>query len=180
MPPFVFDIATTQVAGNKIAHAHRIGSEIMPGWLARKDGTPLMEQQTAPAPGTYFMLPFGGLRENGGHKGYGFAVIVDIMAGILSGNGPGFAALDKYSHFFMAFNIEAFVDPGEFKDDMDRLLEKLVNTRPAPGHERVLYAGLPESEEYEARLQDGIPYHREVVDWYNSVSAELELGYRLP
>ena len=43
MPPFVFDIATTQVAGNKIAHAHRIGSEIMPGWLARKDGTPLME-----------------------------------------------------------------------------------------------------------------------------------------
>ena len=80
----------------------------------------------------------------------------------------------------MAFKIDSFVDVGDFKADMDRLLEKLANTKPAPGHDRVMYAGLPEHEETEVRRRDGIPYHREVVDWYNSMSSELSLGVSLP
>jgi len=180
MPPFVFDVATTQVAANKLGLARRIGSKVEPGWIANLDGSPIMEATDVPDNGTYRMLPFGGTRENGGHKGYGFAVIADIMSGILSGNGPGFIADRDYSFFVMAFNIDAFVDVDEFKDDMDKLLKKLANTTPAPGHDRVYYAGLPEHEETIERKKTGIPYHKEVVDWYNSMSNELNLGIQMP
>ena len=139
-----------------------------------------MEAVDAPEFGTFKMLPFGGTRENGGHKGFGFAAIADIMSGILSGNGPGFIADRSYSFFVMAFNVDAFLDVGDFKADMDRLLEKIANTTPAPGHDRVMYAGLPEYEETLQRKENGIPYHREVVDWFNNMSPELELGISFP
>jgi L-2-hydroxycarboxylate dehydrogenase (NAD+) len=180
MPPFVFDVATTQVAANKLALTRRIGSKIEPGWIANLDGSPIMEAVDVPENGSFQMLPFGGTRENGGHKGYGFAAIADIMSGILSGNGPGFIADKDYAFFVMAFNVEAFLDVGEFKADMDKLLTKLANTTPAPGHDRVYYAGLPEHEETEIRKRDGIPYHKEVVDWFNSMSSELDLGISMP
>ena len=91
-PPFVFDVATTQVAANKIMLTRRIGSELEPGWITDLDGQPIIERVHAPDYGKFFMPSFGGTRENGSHKGYGFAMIADIMSGILSGNGPGFMA----------------------------------------------------------------------------------------
>ena len=180
MPPFLLDMATTQVAGNKLDLTRRIGSQIAPGWITKPDGTPVEEPVDPPEDGDYFMLPFGGTRESGGHKGYGVAMIVDIMSGVLSGNGPGYVANNRYSQFVMAFNIEAFMDTDEFKNEMDDLLQTLADTPPAPGHDRVLYAGLWEAEEMERRRANGIPYHREVVDWFNGINAELDLGFELP
>jgi len=181
MPPFVFDIATTQVAANKLMLTRRIGSQLEPGWITDLEGNPIMEPVDSPNYGGFLMLPFGGTRENGGHKGYGFATIVDIMAGILSGNGPGFLAGGaKNAQFVMAIKIEAFLDAMEFKKDMDVLLGRLANMKPAEGHDRVYYAGLIEHEETEKRKRDGIPYHREVVEWYNKTAEELSLSYSLP
>ena len=180
MPPFVLDMATSQVAGNKLDLTRRIGSQLAPGWITKPDGTPIDEPVDVPEPGDFFMLPFGGTRERGGHKGYGIAVIVDIMSGILSGNRAGYFANDRYSQFVMAFNVEAFMDVDQFKDDMDEWMETLANTPPAPGHDRVLYAGLWEAEEEERRRANGIPYHREVIDWFNGISGELDLEFQLP
>lgn len=181
MPPFVFDVATTQVAANKLMLTRRIGSQLEPGWITGLDGSPIMEPVDSPEYGGFFMLPFGGTRENGGHKGYGFATIVDIMSGILSGNGPGFlAGGGKHSQFVMAIKIDLFLDAVDFKADMDKLLERLSTMKPASGHERVYYAGLIEHEETEKRARDGIPYHREVVEWFNSAANDLELNFSLP
>ena len=180
-PPFVFDIATTQIAANKIMLTHRIGSKLEPGWITDLNGEPITERVDAPGYGKFFMPPFGGTRENGSHKGYGFAMIADIMSGILTGNGPGFLAGGvELSQFVMAFKIDAFVDIGAFKRDMDALIDKIVNMKPASGHERVYYAGLIEHEEAQKRRAEGIPYHREVVDWFNGASAGLDLSLRWP
>ncbi|MEX0762790.1 MAG: Ldh family oxidoreductase [Dehalococcoidia bacterium] len=184
-PHFIFDAATTQVAGNKIRLLQRMNVPIAPGWLANDDGSPILEE--APVPDDdirgenrhWYMLPFGGTRENGSHKGYGFACIVDIMCCTLSGTGPGFIS-NKSGHYFAAYSIDAFTDVDTFKDDMDAFLGGLAATKPAPGHERVFYPGLPEHEEYQKRSTKGIPYHPEVVDWFNSISAELELDLQLP
>lgn len=176
-PPFLFDVATTQIANNKIGLARRLGIELEPGWITGTDGTPLMEP--VQVPDKYFMLPFGGTRENGSHKGYGFAAVVDIMCCTLSGVGPGFIS-KKGGHFFAAFRIDAFTDPEQFKDHMDEFLEGLAHTKPAPGHERVLYPGLSEGEETVRRNRDGIPYHREVVEWFQSISAELGIRAQVP
>ena len=181
LPPFVFDVATTQVAANKLGLTRRIGSKLEPGWICDLDGAPIMAAVDSPEYGKFHMLPFGGTRENGSHKGYGFAAVADIMSGMLSGNGPGFLAGGaKTSQFVMAFKIDAFTDLTQFKDDMDALLKKLSDMKPAPGHERVYYAGLIEHEEAERRRVHGIPYHREVVDWFNGAAAQLALNLRWP
>jgi LDH2 family malate/lactate/ureidoglycolate dehydrogenase len=179
--PFVFDIATTQVAGNKLRLAERIGAPMDPAWITDPDGTPIMEE--SPLPADYHMLPFGGTREQGSHKGYGFAAMSEIMAPILSGMGPGFLMPTSprtiMGHYVQAIKIDGFIDPEQFKDDMDNFLGGLRNAKPAPGHDRVVYAGLPEAEEVELRLKEGIPYHREVIEWFESIKAELGLGFDL-
>jgi len=180
MPPFVFDVATTQVAGNKLRLADRVGAMLEPGWITRPDGDPIMEETNLPPRGQYHMLPVGGTREQGSHKGYGLAAIADIMAETLSGNGPGFLNPGTMGHFVSAYKIDAFTDAEAFKDNMDAFLEGLANTPPAPGHERVYYAGLPEHEETQKRLAEGIPYHREVIQWFLATRDELDLEFELP
>jgi LDH2 family malate/lactate/ureidoglycolate dehydrogenase len=55
----------------------------------------------------------------------------------------------------------------------------LANAPPAPGHDRVFYAGLPEHEEEIDRRANGIPYHPEVIDWFKHITAELGIEVRL-
>ena len=174
MPPFVLDIGTTQVAQNKMRLAERVGAKIAPGWIADEHGTPVMEEVDLPE--RYALLPLGATRELGSHKGYGLGTIVEIMGSVLSGLGPGFTAGAPGFHL-MAFRIDAFIDLSQFKVQMDELLEGLANTPPAPGHERVVYAGLLEAEEVERRLAGGIPYHREVIDWFRTTAAEMKLDF---
>lgn len=181
MPPFVFDVATTQVAANKLGLTRRNGSKLEPGWICGLDGQPIMNSVETPEFGQFHMLPFGGTRENGSHKGYGFALIAEIMSGILSGNGPGvFTGGVETSQFVMAIKIDAFLDVADFKRDLNKLLKHLSDMKPAPGHERVYYAGLIEHEETIERKEKGIPYHKEVVSWFNGVSEELGLDVTWP
>jgi LDH2 family malate/lactate/ureidoglycolate dehydrogenase len=145
--------------------------------VAGPDGT-VIDKETDGIPDEYFMLPFGGTRENGSHKGYAFAAVVDVMTGQLSGAGPGFIQ-QKTAHYFQAWKIDAFMDTEKFKDDMDDFLEGLANTKPAPGQERVFYPGLSEFEETNKRKAEGIPYHREVIEWFGTAAAELGLDLDL-
>lgn len=168
--PFVFDASMSSVAGNKIRIARRLGAKVAPGWIAQPDGTPIMKETEVPD--DFLMLPVGGTREIGSHKGYSLAVIVDILSGVLSGTGPGFLHVREVSHHFTAWRIDAFRDVAEFKADMDAFLRGLRECPPAPGAERVLYAGLPESETLADRRQRGIPYHPDVIDWFRRTCAE--------
>ena len=172
MPPFVFDIGTSQVAANKIRLAKRVGARIAPGWVARMDGTPVMEE--IDVPDEFYLLPLGGTRELGSHKGYGLGSVVDILANTLTGIGPGFLS-QKTGYHMQAIRIDAFSDVDDFKRDMDDFLRGLSETRPAPGHERVVYPGLLEAEEERERRETGIPYHAEVIDWFREI--EVELGF---
>jgi LDH2 family malate/lactate/ureidoglycolate dehydrogenase len=56
------------------------------------------------------------------------------------------------------------------------MLETLRTATPAPGHERVLYPGLSEHEEMAARRATGIPLHKEVIQWFAGVTAEMGLS----
>ena len=63
----------------------------------------------------------------------------------------------------------------EFKETMDDFLQTLKSTRPAPGHERVLVPGQLEAEATAERTADGIPLHKEVVEWFRGTCAELSI-----
>ena len=181
-PPFVFDAATSTVAGNKIGIARRLGIMMEPGWLADKEGNPLMEEvdpADREAQG-YSLLPLGSTRELGSHKGYGLSCVVDILAGVLTGVGYGAVpGRPNFGHYVAAYSIEAFMDTAQFKRTMDEFLHMLRTTRPAKGHDRVLYPGLPEAESETERAADGIPFHREVVDWCRDICSDLSIPYVL-
>jgi LDH2 family malate/lactate/ureidoglycolate dehydrogenase len=176
-PPFLFDAATSSIAANKVRLAARVGSNLLPGWVTDKEGNPIMTETPPAAVRTdYLLLPLGATRELGSHKGYGLALVVEILATMLSGTLPfGLDHSTGYKHGFAAYNIAAFTDVDVFKANMDALLTWLRETRPAPGHERVLYPGLLEHEEEAERRAHGIPLHKEVIQWFAQLTGDLGL-----
>ena len=183
-PMFLFDAAMTAIAGNKVGLALRLGQPMQAGWVAHDDGTPDMDggqvvQQFA-AQTKRMQLPVGGTRELGSHKGYSLSTVVEILCGHLS-FAPGFGALDlmRRGHFVAAYSIDAFGPADEFKDSMDSMLRLLRETKPMPGHDRVLYAGMPESETEAERLETGVPLHPEVIDWFRGICGEFEIPFEL-
>jgi L-2-hydroxycarboxylate dehydrogenase (NAD+) len=178
-PPVLFDAATSQIAFNKLTLAARVGSKLLPGWITDENGTPIMEEVAPPSGGRFYIPPMGGTRENGSHKGYGFSLMVEVLAALLSGSVPNMLDAtpfeSRFKNYFAAYNIAAFTDVDQFKDTMDEMLKKLRETRPAPGHARVLYPGLSEHEEERDRRANGIPLHREVVQWFDDIAGELSV-----
>ena len=180
--PFLFDAATCSVAMNKIFLARRLGSNVEPGWICDAQGEPIMKAMPTPENNEdFYLLPLGGTREQGSHKGYGFAMITEIMGSLLAGSIPSMLAggAEEKSiskHHFAAYNIEAFTDLDTFKDNMDRMLKMIRETKPASGHERVLYPGMLEHEEILERKAQGIPLHKEVVEWFGNMTNELEIS----
>ena len=104
-------------------------------------------------------------------------LMVEVLGAFLSGSVPGMFDTEYfesgYKHYFAAYNIEAFTDVDEFKAKMDRMLQMLRETKPAVGQERVLYPGLAESEDETDRRANGVPLHKEVMEWFDSMVGEL-------
>jgi LDH2 family malate/lactate/ureidoglycolate dehydrogenase len=172
--PMLFDVATSAIAGNKIRLAIRVGSPLLPGWVTDRDGTPIMEEKPVFDRDEYYNAPLGGTREQGSHKGYGFALMAEVLSTVLAGAMPNLLVPGSGSkNHFAAYNIEAFTDPEQFKDTMDTLLRTLRTAKPAPGHERVLYPGLSEAEEIQHRRAHGIPLHKEVMAWFAECTKEM-------
>ena len=176
-PPFIFDASMSSVAENKIELLRRLGGLVAPGWISGPDGVPIMEE--GPIPTNFLMLPLGGTREIGSHKGFGLAMMVEILCSALSGTGAGPHRRRGVSHYFMAYDIGSFADVEQFKLDMDEYLTSLLGCKSASGESRVIYPGISEHETEIDRLANGIPYHPEVIEWFKSTSAELGLTHRL-
>lgn len=175
--PFIFDGSMSSLAGNKIRLLQRVGGKVAPGWVAGPDGAPIMEE--APVPEGFMMLPLGGTREIGSHKGYGLAMMVEVLTTLLAGTGAAPERRTDYAHTFIALDIEAFCDRATFDADMDEYLKRLRQCTPAPGETRVVYPGLPEHEEEADRAANGIPYHSEVIDWFRDTCREMQVAHRL-
>jgi L-2-hydroxycarboxylate dehydrogenase (NAD+) len=127
-------------------------------------------------------LPLGGLgKEFGGHKGYGLAVMVDILCAVLCGAPFGQGVFDtaessaRVSHFFGAIKISCFRDPQEFRQDMDTLLWELRECPPAEGEERVYFAGLPEFEKEQECERIGVPLLKKTYASLCKIGEEFKL-----
>ncbi|MGB5758459.1 MAG: Ldh family oxidoreductase [Acidimicrobiales bacterium] len=169
---FVFDASMSSVAGNKIRIAQRLGANVLPGWISDGAGNPIMTETAVPE--TWWMLPTGGVRDGGSHKGYSLAMMVDVLCGVLGGDPPGFIRPSgDVSHHFMAYRIDAFCDRDEFSDHMETFLTGLIETPPAAEGDRVVYAGLVAHETERDRRENGIPYHPDVVRYFRDLASEV-------
>ncbi len=174
-PPFVIDMATTTVANGKLEVLQRKGMDAPLGWAQDKDGNPTTDAYALKKGGS--MLPLGGDREHGGHKGYCLGAMVDIFSAVLSGAnyGPWVPPFVSFleppanpvgkgiGHFLGAIRVDAFRPAFEFKKEMDNWIDTFRNAEPAAGQEKVLIPGDPERELTIERLKNGIPVHEQVV-----------------
>jgi LDH2 family malate/lactate/ureidoglycolate dehydrogenase len=176
--PFVLDMATTTAAAGKLELAARLEKSIPIGWAldekAEATEDPRVAQQARR------LLPLGGSRDNGSHKGYGLAVLVEILCGVLTGTVTALNTdQDPRGHFFGAIRVDAFRPVAEFKKDMDRLIRELKSTPPIEGQRRVYVAGEIEFETAEERAERGIPLLPSVLKGLREVSEQLGLPYNL-
>lgn len=139
--PVVLDIAMSVVAGGKVRHAAKTGTQIPHGWVVDAQGNDTSRPQDFPAGGALLAL---------GHKGYGLAVVGEVLGGVLAGASilggipQWFTATDKRvgnGHFHMALDLSRFVAPEQFADQMDELRGAIRKIARRPGVEEILLPG---------------------------------------
>jgi LDH2 family malate/lactate/ureidoglycolate dehydrogenase len=176
--PFVLDMATNTAAAGKLEVAVRLGKAIPAGWALNEKAEPTTDPRVAQQ--ARRLLPLGGSRESGSHKGYGLGIVVEILCGVLTGT---ITALnpnqEPRGHFFGAINPNAFRPVAEFTADMDRLIGELKSTPPIEGENRVYVAGEIEFETAEERSERGIPLHSSVLKGLREVGELVGVPYDL-
>jgi LDH2 family malate/lactate/ureidoglycolate dehydrogenase len=190
-PSFVADFATTPVARGKLAVAEKKNEKVPYGFVQDKDGNPSDDPSILRRGGS--MLPLGGDRVHGSHKGYCLSAIVDIFSAVFSGANfgpfvPPSVAFLKVpetqvglgtGHFFGAMRIDAFQPADEFKKKMDDWITTFRTAKPADGEEKVLIPGDPERESTERIRREGIKVVPAIVDDMASIAKELGVKFEM-
>lgn len=178
---FVLDMATSTVASQKVAIAGIVGAEIPLGWAVDRQGTPTTDPLLARE--SRALLPLGGTREQGSHKGYGLAMVVDILCGVLSGVGYGGSMPNMgrrgVGHYFSAVRIDAFQPASEFKEMMDNMVRDLRASDKAEGEDRIFTPGEIEVESEAERRAQGIPLHKDVMTFLDDLAHKFELDFNI-
>lgn len=188
-PPFVADLATTTAANGKLEILQRKGGVAPLGWIQDKQGKPSTDPHELKAGGA--LLPLGGDREHGSHKGYALGAVVDIFSAILSGAnyGPWVPPFPAYvpmpdeqpgkgiGHFFGAMRIDAFRKADEFKEHMDKWIRRFRSAKTVNGEKSVLIPGDPEREMEAIRRKQGIPLLAPVVEDLRFLGEKFEVGF---
>ena len=141
--PLLLDLALSEAAMGKIRNAAAAGKPIPLGWATDTHGRPTTDAEEAIK---------GMLLPTGGPKGFGLAVIVELLTGGLSGGGTSDAVRGLYgnaaepyncSHFFLALDPECFGGGKAFQQSVGDLTDRIRATPPAPGIEAVMAPGDP-------------------------------------
>ncbi len=174
-PPILLDMATSTVAGGKVAAAHVLGRTIPQGWVIGLDGQPT----TDPAA----FLAGGALTPMGGHKGYGLALLIESLSAVLTG-----AAITRqvvpwlvgdpsvptgHGAAFIAVNIGAMIPIDDFKRRVDALVDEIRQVPRAESSDRVYLPGEIEWERRQAALAEGIRLPEDVLRSVLELAREL-------
>jgi len=188
-PAFVADFATTTAANGKLEILQRKNLEAPEGWIQKKDGSISTNPNELKDGGA--LLPLGGDREHGSHKGFCLGAWVDIFSAVLSGANygpwvPPFVSFlappanpvgDGIGHFFGAMRVDAFRPADEFKKHMDNWITRFRSAKTIDGHGPVIIPGDPERESETTRLNDGITLNPKVVEDLQELGLKLEIEF---
>ncbi len=157
--PFVLDMATTVAAVGKIKTLAQRGEQMPEGWMVGRDGKPLTDPNRRDEG---FLLPIGGA------KGYGLAMAIGLLAGVLNGAAFGAEVVDftadttsptNTGQFVAAIDIAAFGDPVAFAATANHVFAQRRASAPLPGHDPVRVPGDGREAARAKRLAQGIELH---------------------
>ncbi|MGE5619486.1 MAG: Ldh family oxidoreductase [Sphingomonadaceae bacterium] len=155
MPPVMVDFATSAVAGGKISLARAKGASLPPNSVLDKEGNPTTNPEDFYDGGV--LLPFGG------HKGYGLAVVIELLGQALTGADANAGekvrggSHKKTGSVFIAINPAVFRPMEQYSSAVDATIRRIKGIPPAPGFDEVLLPGEPERRTRQRRLKEGIP-----------------------
>ncbi|MFZ9183305.1 MAG: Ldh family oxidoreductase [Hylemonella sp.] len=167
-PALVLDMATTVAAYGKVKAKAKRGEMMPEGWMIDRQGNALLDPKRAEEG---FLLPIGG------HKGYGLALLVGVLAGTLGGAAMGRDVIDfnadhqsvtNTGQAILVLDLKAFAEPEQFKASIDKLIRDIRGSERLPGVERIW---LPGEQSHERRLR----YIREGIPVADGVLAELKV-----
>jgi LDH2 family malate/lactate/ureidoglycolate dehydrogenase len=180
--PFILDMATSVVARGKIIVAAQKGEDIPLGWAIDKMGNPTTDAQEA-LDGS--VLPMAGA------KGYGIALFIDIICGVLTGAGFGRYVNNMYEnwnepqnvgHLFIAFDIKSFMPVEQFKERVDRYIEEIKAEPKASGIEEIYIPGELEHRCTLDRMDKGIiipaSVEKELRGWGERYGFDISLALK--
>jgi len=160
--PILLDISTSVVAWGKIIVARERGEPINPEWAIDSEGNPTNNPNEA-----RILMPFGG------HKGYGLALLVEVLCSVLTGSPYGRHVPVMYGdltvprnlgHLFGTLRADSFVDLDEFKTRAKNLADDMRQTKPAPGFNEVLVPGDIEFRTQAKKDREGVELDASLVD----------------
>jgi len=176
--PMVLDLATTVVARGRILLYAKQNKPLEPGWAYDELGRPTVDPHAAVK---------GLLAPIGGYKGYGIALAIDLLCGVMTGSNygthfPGFLADNMkdptdVGSIFAAINVESFMDLPEFKAGIDNAIREIKTSTKAEGVGRIYIPGEIEFETKAERLKNGIPIPDLVVKDFAALGNELGLPF---
>lgn len=174
----VLDMSSTVVARGKIRRAQRLKEPIPEGWALDEEGVPTRDAVRA-LKGT--LMPIGGA------KGYGLALMIDILAGLLSGS--SFGPQVKTFHeplgptgvgvLTLVLDVERFMPRAVFDNLMQGYLQAITSSRKAKGVSRIYLPGEIEGEKERESLVKGIELNQGTADKLNELLEEAKSPLRL-
>lgn len=192
---FLIDCASSITQNGKVEYYERIGEDVHPGTIIGIDGESIEgdagEALRKIRNGTAALTTLGGIGEAlGGYKGYGYAMVVELLSAILQDGAYGKALDGKNAdgdkvpyhlgHFFIAIDTEHFLGEELCRKKAGDIIRAVRNSKKAPGAERIYSAG---EKEHLVRLarKDGVPINESVQKEIIAVRDELGLAqYKFP
>lgn len=177
-PPIVVDAATSKSSWGKLFLCAQKGEDLPPGCFVDSEGRPTLDPQD--------VLDGGALLPIADHKGYGMAVAIEILTGMLANAALAHDIPHLYKKlsepgantFFMAaFRIDNFVDPQHFKQRMDEWIRFIRAARKQDGVDRIWLPGEKEIVTRHQRLSEGIPLNAEMVEELRGLAAEAGVDF---
>ena len=160
--PFLFDAATSIIQRGTVELYDRLHVQLPEKLVVGPSGEFLSEPDLIleeMLKGSAALLPLGGIgEEGGGYKGYGLAIMVELLSAALQ-NGPYLKHVTGVGmgHFFLAIDISKFLPVNTFRKIAGSILRDLQNSRKEPGRERIFVPGEKEHLTRKERLKTGIP-----------------------
>ena len=172
--PFCLDMATSRVSWNKILQYREKDQPVPTDWGVDSQGN---ETQN-PYDVSY-------LQPSGEYKGFGLAMMVEILCALLTGMPFGHHISRMYAdpihkkrylgHFFMAFRIDGFVDAHAFKTRLKQLMTEVRQEPAADPNQPVMVPGDPEKHTAAERSRTGIPIPKPLWDQFQKYSQQLNI-----
>ena len=182
--PFWFDASTTVVTLGRVEVYAKRGKPMPEGWTIDGEGHGCTDAGQMNASilsgGMGGILPLGGEGEtHGGHKGYGLAIMVEALTGVLAQGltSPDMSGAhgDHTSHFFLAFDPAMFGDPADIRARMSAYLRRLRESERAPGQARILTPGERAFETQARREREGIPVEANTLAELEQIARALNI-----